>query len=585
MGLLLFFCAAGLLLFSPLFYDMYQLPKALMALPAVFFAMAFMVFGREKSDVTLPSIFTMLLCLYTGIWALLSPNHPPLYYAALAFSPALFFVSFHSKIKADTFAFFISLLLLASLAFGLYQFFFLNINRPYSFFGNPIFFAEFIGFTLPIALYSAINGGRASIPAFICLPLSIPAMVTASSRGPAASAAVSLFILIFYFVRAGAANRLKLPALAIIAALITLPFLTPGFTQSLNSAFTRAAGLFSIENPAIQNRLNLAQSSLKIFKDSPVFGSGPGAVKKYQQLKQASILKDYPDYQFVNSSYTHNDYIQLLAETGLTGLLLYLALLFSLAHAFEKSSPKMEQKTFLFCTALFSSVIFIISESFFNFPLFSYPSSALLFIAAGLIARECLPYGAPLKPAVPFIFARISAALLAIILLGYLSFIKPGAIASNIYLKEALKTDFAGKTGADALYKKAESLEKDSFFAIFHHAQYLALRKKYGEAVESYTKLLALFPYSADVMYNIGSIHLIRGMHNEALLKFDEALFYHPDFALAHMGAYKALKALGQNEQADKHLEAAALSDRSILNPASRGKVILFKEVTGNEEY
>jgi tetratricopeptide (TPR) repeat protein len=338
-----------------------------------------------------------------------------------------------------------------------------------------------------------------------------------------------------------------------------------------------------MENPAIQNRLDLGASSFDIFCNSPLFGAGPGAVKKYQQLKQASILKNRPQFKFVNSSYAHNDYIQLLAETGVAGLLLYAAFLFWLAHTFEQASPRMGQDAFLFSVSLFSSVIFIASESFFNFPLFSFPGPALLFIAGGLIMRECRDF-TPEGRVVPVKYVRITAALMLILAAVYIFAIKPGAIASNFYLKEAVKQDYSGNAGCAALYEKSISLEKDSYFSSFHYAQFLAIHDNYPAALERYGKLLAMFPYSADIMYNMGSVYLARDNYGAALQYFSSALFYYPDFALAHLGSYRALTALKLDKEAQSQLEEAILSDKDIVNNSQSGKVILFKEATYGEK-
>lgn len=577
--LLLLFSIAGLTVWTSVFYDMYQFPKALAVLLTVFFSLFFIMFKNQPDKTGLNIIFPAAYCLYSAFWILFTSNHPPFYYYVVFFSPVLFFTAFYSKIKNRTFADFINIFFLAALVYGLYQFFIEKIIRPYSFFGNPIFFAEFIGFCLPFAVYSLAAGGKFNVLGFACVLLSIPAIITASSRGPAISAVISISMLIFYYARAKVLNRLKIPVIAALTAVLLLSFLSNGFISSLTSNTKRISGLFSVHNPEIQNRLNLAASSFEIFKDSPVFGSGPGAIKKYQQLKQSVLLKNRPDYKFVSSSYSHNDYVQLLAETGITGLLLYLLFLFSLAAAFEKTSPLMDTDTLLFSVALFSSIIFIVVESFFNFPLFSFPSSALLFIAAGLAARESMIFNND-RPVIPGFIPKVFALIMIIIVLCFSFIIKPGALASNFYLKEALKQDFSGNTQSYLLYEKSAALEKDSFPTISHYAQFLSLSGNYKQALDQYSKLLILFPYSTDVMYNIGSIYLTQFAYKDALLKFDEALFYYPDFALAHLAEYKILMRLKQEDKAQKHLEQAILSDKNVLDKAYSGNVILFKEAS-----
>ena len=582
-NLLLFFALAGALAWSPLFYDMYQLPKALAVFFAALLTVIFAALRAKPGKLPLSSLFAALYSIYGCVWLVFSPNHPPFYYGLLFFSPMLYFTSYYSDLSGRTFSNFINILLLASIVYGLFQFFSAGgAQRPYSFFGNPIFFAEFIGFCVPFSLYSLATGKKTSVTAMACVLLAVPALVVSSSRGAVISAVVSVSIFIFSCVRLKALDRLKAPAIAAALSLLLLPFLSHDFSSSVGSAFSRIGGLFSIESPEIQNRLDLGLSSIKLFTGSPLLGSGPGAIKKYQQLEQAAVLRDRPAFKFVNSSYAHDDYIQLLAETGAAGLLLYAALLFALAYSFEKASPHMERGRFLFSMALFSSLIFVSSESFFNFPLFSFPCSSLLFICAGLLARESS--GMDGEKSVPPVFVRTGAAAVFVLAVVYIFFLKPGGISSNFFLKEALKQDYSGNPGCAALYERSIALEKDSYFSNFHYAQFLSLHGKYPEALEYYGKLLALFPYSADIMYNMGSVYLAQDKFNEALGSFNSALFYYPDFALAHLGSYKALTALKRDKEAQSQLEEAIIADKDVINGALPGKVILFKEATDEKE-
>jgi tetratricopeptide (TPR) repeat protein len=185
---------------------------------------------------------------------------------------------------------------------------------------------------------------------------------------------------------------------------------------------------------------------------------------------------------------------------------------------------------------------------------------------------------------VPVKYVRLTAALLLILPAVYIFAVKPGAIASNFYLKEAVKLDYGGNTLCSPLYEKSISLEKDSYFSSFHYAQFLAIHDNYTGALDRYGKLLAMFPYSADIMYNMGSVYLAQNSFNNALQYFSSSIFYYPDFALAHLGSYKALTALKRDKEAQSQLEEAIIADKDVVNNNQSGKVILFKETTYGEK-
>ena len=92
--------------------------------------------------------------------------------------------------------------------------------------------------------------------------------------------------------------------------------LLPGFIAN------RLQGLFANQN-AIQ-RTVFFEDGLKIFKRSPVFGSGLGSFENGIWGVQSF---------YYETKYAHNHYIQTLAETGIVGLILFVGLLVGSAVA------------------------------------------------------------------------------------------------------------------------------------------------------------------------------------------------------------------------------------------------------------
>ncbi|MBD5160662.1 MAG: hypothetical protein HDT14_01280 [Oscillibacter sp.] len=101
--------------------------------------------------------------------------------------------------------------------------------------------------------------------------------------------------------------------------------LLPGFIA------TRLQGLFANEN-AIQ-RTVFFSDGLKLFLRSPVFGLGMGAFEN----AICSVQSFYYE-----TKYAHNHYIQALVETGVVGLLLFLAVLGLSAAAVLKRCRKQD---------------------------------------------------------------------------------------------------------------------------------------------------------------------------------------------------------------------------------------------------
>ncbi|MCK6456253.1 MAG: O-antigen ligase family protein [Phycisphaerae bacterium] len=87
-------------------------------------------------------------------------------------------------------------------------------------------------------------------------------------------------------------------------------------------------GLTDIE--PIYVRLGLAQITFNMFRERPLFGVGFGHFRDY--APQFATDPSSPFYAFASSALEHNNLLSILAETGLVGIALYLALLVILAR-------------------------------------------------------------------------------------------------------------------------------------------------------------------------------------------------------------------------------------------------------------
>jgi O-antigen ligase len=121
-----------------------------------------------------------------------------------------------------------------------------------------------------------------------------------------------------------------------------------------------------------QHRVEMWAEGLDMVKEAPVFGIGRGNFQAYTSMLIA-----------------HNSAVQMVGETGLVGLFLWVGLIYVSvkgAVAYLKSTEKPEEKTF--CAALILSVIgYLISALFVTL---EYETFYLLLAICAVIAR-CVP--------------------------------------------------------------------------------------------------------------------------------------------------------------------------------------------------
>ena len=139
----------------------------------------------------------------------------------------------------------------------------------------------------------------------------------------------------------------------------------------------RLQGLFANQN-AIQ-RTVFFEDGMKLFRRSPVIGLGMGAYENGIRSVQSFAY---------DTKYAHNHYIQVLTETGVIGLMLFLGILltavFALLRARKKESPH------LLLPALLAALVFMAGHagvevifSVYAFLPFAFGVFALISLCAG----------------------------------------------------------------------------------------------------------------------------------------------------------------------------------------------------------
>ena len=76
---------------------------------------------------------------------------------------------------------------------------------------------------------------------------------------------------------------------------------------------------------SLNQRLNFYSIAIELFNQKPIFGHGIGSWK-YESL----AYKKSEDNTVLIPYYTHNDFLQILVETGIIGLGIYFVILLSL---------------------------------------------------------------------------------------------------------------------------------------------------------------------------------------------------------------------------------------------------------------
>ncbi len=185
-------------------------------------------------------------------------------------------------------------------------------GRVFSVFENPNAFAEVLVMLIPLAA-ALLLGSRSfwgKLGALIALCTGVVALGMTYSRASWIGAAVAAFVFVFLWKR-------KLIPGFIFLGIVALPLLP-------STIFNRIFTIFNMEDTSTSSRFPLYEAALEMIRTRPVRGAGLGTDAVRTAIKDMNLY--HGTAPFVHS---HDLYLQIWLETGLIGILSYLAAMIS----------------------------------------------------------------------------------------------------------------------------------------------------------------------------------------------------------------------------------------------------------------
>ena len=198
--------------------------------------------------------------------------------------------------------------------YGLYQHYFIGINRVQSFsfsLGFGLHVSMIMAFTLIYLFWGNLNN-KNKLMLFIANVLLFMNLIFTKARGAwlAFIGGVLLLVLI--------KKDKKLIISFIIVLLLLISFLPGEYISRFESSFDLEG------DRSIQHRLELWEGAIEIFKDNPVIGIG------YDNFRELYVEEYYPDRPYQDGRNAHNLYLHYLANLGILGFLALIYLFYSI---------------------------------------------------------------------------------------------------------------------------------------------------------------------------------------------------------------------------------------------------------------
>lgn len=520
----------------------------------------FKVLNQEKTKLTsstlnFPILSFISICILSLIWSdsfFVSLKELPLFLAG----PLLYFIITNNISNERQINRILNILLIVGSLFGIYgifqyngidfSFWIRNIGRQQVFglFGNVNFFAEYLIVPLPIAvsLFFTTQNKLKKILLLIGIIVMGASLTATFTRGSYLGFGVSLIFMSFLFLIFQGKNFIKknrkiFIIILTVVIIITFLFIIPTPLNKPGTAIEKIKSRISIsqlfQSYSIKRRIATWKFTVLMIKDHPLLGSGIGTYKyntlKYQAefFKQGENRSLYP-HGFADKA--HNEYLQLWAEMGITGLGIFIWLIISYFSCgikiFRKIKDECKQGIII---GLMGSVVAVLIDGLFGFPL-HLPATVILFWLVLALTIATIKIGADAEE--NNIVRKNS---------NQISRFKP-----LLYIAIILLTIFLCVTVTRPFIAKV----------YWYYANIEIENENWNEAIKINEKALKWDPYFGEIYYNIGKILEIKELYGIALEYFEKTAKYTDnsnlpqDFALIYLKSNQLDKAAIKLKQA-----------------------------------
>jgi tetratricopeptide (TPR) repeat protein len=270
-------------------------------------------------------------------------------------------------------------------------------------------------------------------------------------------------------------------------------------------------------------RYYLWLGTLKMIKSNLFFGVGVGNYQhNYPLFRDVREINLYGGETYIYNA--ENDFLQILAETGLIGLFLFLVILISVfREGFGKIKSSQIPISFLINLAVLTGISSGLIQSMFSFNLRSPVSSALFWILCGMLTSKGFNRIETIQsePIRDSRRTRISTKMIVVgfsitifLVIATCQILLP-LVADFYYKKAKVEASHGDLEKAAASMKKSCSSYPYDFEALLYRGLILQNMKRYkdsAEMIESSLRLHEYYPFS----YNIQGVnyHYLKDIEN-----------------------------------------------------------------------
>jgi putative inorganic carbon (hco3(-)) transporter len=280
-----------------------------------------------------------------------------------------------------------------------------NQRRVCASLGNPDFLAGYLIALIPVtSILVIMKKGIWRALLILLLLLQVAAMIFSYSRGGWVSLYLTFMILLSSFMyinwvydpaiiqwKFNVKNVCLSLGLYLLTGLVVLIL----WWDKIQAAMFRLAKFG--EGASVATRPMFYKGALSMWMDAPIFGKGLGMFAHHFQHYRPKELTKYLSFKDFAVDHTHNEFLEILSETGLVGLLLYATLLILVTRFVWKTMLRIRTQESLILLGLWCGLFGILFHNLFTVTLRHTPTAFLFWLYLGVLVG----YATSLQPIAP----------------------------------------------------------------------------------------------------------------------------------------------------------------------------------------
>lgn len=427
--------------------------------------------------------------------------------------------------------------------FNLHPFNLMKLVEPGSTFASRMFSAEYFAIALPFVLFAIISA-KGKIRWIIYSELLVVLFYAMLLR----SRILYMFLAIlfgisiaFIIIKIIFQKRLEYKFLIyFIPIFIIIALGTINYSDMGRGSFENVIHSYTLSSYENSHRLISWETALEIFFDNPIIGTGANSFAGIFPRYNSDFYNDKNIYEAVQIN-PHNDFLELLAETGILSFFIYSLFIFIIikrVYSANFSHNNLKEKKYLTSLFLLSILAFLMVSSV-GFTKDRISPLILVSIIAAAVSNSC--YKLQIKTRLIFLT------------LPFLVFLYLGIQLRNEYLfidsmKDKLKGNYRNMIlsldnlvlfPTDKTYTPIDYWKGVGYFSIGN----------YTLASEKFSSALSISPFNPLIWSNVGVSEYKEGQKNSGINNLKKAITLFPNLVEVRLNLLKIYRLEDNNQE------------------------------------